>query len=74
MGTITLYKRLTRKQALAHAEEAIVGIDTFFANNPKRRVCHANIFYQHRITIKKKTVRKQVLAHVEALVKTKEIV
>jgi len=42
------------------AADAIDQINSWFTSNPKRRVCHAELWYGKRLAIKRKTVAKQI--------------
>lgn len=45
MGTIVIQQKLTKAEAKKACVEAIVKIGRWFTANPRRRVCHAQIWY-----------------------------
>lgn len=57
---LVVYKRLTEKQLRKDAKDAIKQITEWFAENPKRRVCRAELFYGKTISVKRKTITEQV--------------
>ena len=57
---IGIYERFTKKQLEKHVAEAIKGVRKFFKDNPKRRVCTAELFYGKVMKLKPKTFEKQI--------------
>ena len=72
---IVVYKTLSEQELRDSAAAAIPKIETFFVQNPKRRVCRTELWYGKSQSIKKKNVAEQINAIVDALIeegKTKE--
>jgi hypothetical protein len=58
---ITVYKRLlSATQIRKEAKKAIRDIAKWFEQNPKRRVCKAELWYGKIISIKRATIEKQI--------------
>ena len=57
---IVVYSRFTKAQLEKHVDEAIKGVRKFFKDNPKRRVCKAELFYGKMMSLKPETFEKQI--------------
>ena len=64
---LIIYKTLTEQQLRDSAAEAIPKIETWFVQNPRRRVCRTELWYGKTQSIKKKDVEGQINAIVEEL-------
>lgn len=71
MATFVVYKRLSEAELRAAAETLIPQLEGWFENNPKRRVCTAELWYGGSYKIKRKDVRGQIQLIVEKLIKEK---
>jgi hypothetical protein len=69
MAGFVIYPRLTEQELRESAAETIPKIETFFVQNPKRRVCRSELWYGKAHSIKKKDVAGQINAIVEELLK-----
>jgi hypothetical protein len=72
---IIVYKTLSEQELRDSAAAAIPKIETFFVQNPKRRVCRTELWYGRTQSIKKKNIAEQINAIVDGLIaegKTKE--
>lgn len=65
---IVIYQKLSEEELRKSAQETIPQVESWFANNPKRRVCKAELWYGKRLSIKRKNVAEQVNAVVNDLV------
>jgi hypothetical protein len=55
-----MYGTISKKQMQKEAKEAIKGIENFFVEHPKRRVCRTEFWYGKVYSIKPKNVAEQV--------------
>lgn len=69
MGTFVLYKTIPNSTIKREGEKAVAGIEKWFADNPKRRVCNAEVWYGKRAKIRKGHVQEDMDKAVEAAVK-----
>lgn len=60
MATFIVYQKMTAEQADNVSAQAKQGIKKFFENNPKRRVCNADLWYRKRYKIKRNDVDSQI--------------
>ena len=56
---IIIFKKLSQK----NAQKAIIGINKFFEDNPKRRICRTNLFFK----VRRGHVAEDVLKHAEPI-------
>lgn len=62
---IVIYEKMSRKEIDKAAKEAIKGITKFFEDNPKRRICKAELFYGQVVKVRKNHIKEDVLAAAE---------
>lgn len=55
-----VYETVPAEKIRQTAKEIITQIADWFTANPKRRVCHAQLWYGRTVTIKRKTIEQQV--------------
>jgi len=67
--TIVIYQRTPAKQIRKEAKESIQKIEDWFKDNPKRRVCHAQTWYDRMTKVRRKHVTEDVNAAVEEAIK-----
>lgn len=56
MTTFVIQKKYTQEEIEKLHKEALDGIGEFFANNPKRRVCKAKLYYGQVYKIRRKHI------------------
>jgi len=69
MGMIVIYEKIPAKTIRKEAKEVIQKITEWFQNNPKRRVCDAQLWYGRRLKVKRKMIAEQVNGLAEELIK-----
>lgn len=62
---IVIYPKMTEENLRKAAADAIVKVEGWFTQNPKRRVCRAELWYSKHLSIKRKTVAAQINALLE---------
>ena len=67
---IIVYPKMSEEELRKIAADAIPQIQEWFQQNPKRRVCHAELWYGKKLTIKRKDVAKQINDFLEEILKT----
>lgn len=65
MGTIMVYKKIPREVMEKEAVTLKADLTKWFAANPKRRVCNAQVWYGRAVKIRKNTISADVDAAVE---------
>jgi hypothetical protein len=65
---IVIYKTLTEQELRDSAAESIPKIESWFVQNPRRRVCRTELWYGETKSIKRKNVADQINAIVDKLV------
>lgn len=65
MGSFIIYKKLSAPELRKIARDGIKGIKGWFDANPKRRVCHAELWHGIQCTVTRKNVEQVVNKHLE---------
>jgi len=68
MAGFIVYQKIPDDELRDSAEEIIPKIETFFIQNPKRRVCRSELWYGKTHSIKKKNVADQINAIVDKMI------
>jgi len=58
--TIVVYKRYTDSEILADAKDAIKNITQWFKDNPKRKICRVQLWYNKTVHVKRDSIAKQI--------------
>lgn len=66
---ILVYDRLTEKQLKKDASEVVKNLTKWFKDNPKRKVCRAELWYGKMHSIKRKNIKGQINKIVAGLLK-----
>lgn len=66
---IVIYPKMTEDDLRKVAAEAIPKIEGWFQQNPKRRVCRAELWYGKHLSLKRKTVAAQINALLDETLK-----
>jgi len=67
---IVIYPKMTEENLRKAAEAAISQVGGWFQQNPKRRVCRAELWYGKHLSLKRKTVAAQINALLEETLKS----
>ena len=65
MAGFVCYSKLSEKEIRKTAKDAIVGIKKFFEEHPRRRVCHAELWYGKQVAIRRNSVDEEIQKVVE---------
>jgi len=66
---LVIYPTIPNKTIRKQAKETIAKITQWFKDNPKQRVCRAELWYGKVVSVKRKTVAEQINAAADASVK-----
>ncbi len=55
-----MHKRMPAKTIRKEAKKLVVDISKWFVENPKRRVCRAELWYGAQVTIRKNHVEEDI--------------
>lgn len=66
---ILIYDRLTEKQLKKAASEVVKNLTKWFKDNPKRKMCRAELWYGKMYSIKRKNIKGQINEIVAGLLK-----
>lgn len=68
MSMIVVYKKIPVEDIRKDTVETIVKVEAWFKRNPKRRVCHVEVWYGKRMDIHKGHVKEDMAkAQAEAI-------
>lgn len=62
---IVIYNKLTKKELKASAKETIAKVNEWFNNNPRRKVCKAELWYGKVHKIRRDHVEEDIQAIVK---------
>jgi DNA-binding SARP family transcriptional activator len=57
---IVLYKRLSEKTLRKEAKDVIKKLQSWFDENPKRRICRTELWYGKYVTLNRNTFKQQI--------------
>ena len=60
--TIVIYQTIPEETIRSDAKDTIEKITQWFKDNPKRKVCRAEVWYGRVVHVKRKTVAEQINA------------
>lgn len=69
--SFVVYNRLSEAELREAAKKTALQLEDWFKNNPKRRICKAELWYGSSHKIKRKNVAEQINAIVEEILKEK---
>lgn len=69
MARLVVYKTIPNNTIKREGKKAVAGVEKWFADNPKRRVCNAKVWYGKRAKIRKGHVQEDMDKAVAAAVK-----
>jgi len=57
---IVLYKRLSEKTLRKEAKDVIKKLQSWFDENPKRRICRTELWYGKYVALNRNTFKQQI--------------
>lgn len=69
---IAVYRTIPAEEIKANAEAAILQIEEWFKNNPRRRICRTAVWYGKSIKIKRGKVRETLESAVKEAIGNKK--
>jgi hypothetical protein len=72
MASFVVYKRMNKSEYKKAAKEALNGIKKWFDENPKRRVCHTELWQGIQCTVTRKNLVEVITGHLEEALKDPE--
>lgn len=69
MAGFIVYKRMSKSEYKKAAKEALDGIKKWFDDNPKRRVCRAELWHGIQCTVTRKNLIETITGHLDKALK-----
>ena len=71
---LAIYQRLTLTELQQQQADAVAQLNNWFVQNPKRRICKAQLWYGRQHKIKRNDVASQIKQIADELIRKNEVV